>query len=148
MKPRLLVPTLTVVASILALLLSGCGGNKGTTSKQGSTNPPNKSVSGDITYTGNISPTHQVIIIIFRPGDQSPYYSTVISKPGPYTISNVADSTYKIYAFMDLGDDMGPPQPNEPVGYYNSNGSSQSADFIMSGGVGLTGIDITLLDPK
>jgi len=143
MKPRLLVTTVLFVLSSAVVIMAGCGGNKGTTSTQSSTNPPNKSISGNITYAGNINPTHQVIIILFKPGDQTTAYSTVISKPGQYIFNNVADSTYNIYAFMDLGDNMGPPQPNEPIGYYNSN-----ANIIMNGGIGLTGIDITLLDPK
>ncbi len=83
-----------------------------------------------------------------RTGEQAPAYSTVIRQPGPYTISNVTDSTYLLSAFMDLGDDMGAPQPNEPSGAYDQNGDGKGDEVAMKDGKGLTGIDITIRDPK
>lgn len=148
MKSRLTMSTVAAGISILAVLLAGCGGGTGTTPTPGTSNPPNRVLSGQVTYAGKISPAHQIIIIVSRIGDQAPAYSTVIGKPGSYTINNVSDSTYTVFAFMDLGDDMGPPQPSEPLGSYDPNGDGKSDEIIVKDGKGLTGINITLLDPK
>ena len=148
MKIRSVMATTVTGISVLAVLLVGCGGGTGTTSTPGTSSPLNRVLSGQVTYAGKISPAHQIIIIVSRIGDQAPAYSTVIGKPGSYTINNVSDSTYTVFAFMDLGDDMGPPQPGEPLGSYDSNGDGKSDEIIMKNGEGLSGINIALLDPK
>ncbi len=68
------------------------------------------------------------------------------SGAGPYTISNVADGNYLLVAFMDTGDDMGPPQPGEPLGWYDPGGDGSPDVVTVSGGAHLTGIDIILRD--
>ena len=108
--------------------------------------PVAKTVSGTITYAGSVSPTHQIIIVLNRQGEQAPANSTVVAKPGPYSIGGVADGTYSISAFMDLGDDMGPPGANEPAGIYDKNGDGTADALTIQGGVGLAGIDIALKD--
>ena len=149
MRPRSSMSTVVVVISTLVVLLVGCAGNKETTSTPVSTNPPSRSITGVVTYAGNVSPTHQIIVVAGRIGEQgSPAYSAVLKQPGAYTISNVTDASYNIFAFMDLGDDMGSPQPNEPSGYYDLNKDGQGDEVIMIDGKGLTGINITLYDPK
>jgi hypothetical protein len=148
MKPRLVVIMAAIGISLLALLPAGCSNGAGTTSTPGTSTPPNRAITGQVTYAGNVKPAHQIIIVVMRKGEQAPAYSAVISKPGSYTINNVADAIYTAFAFMDLGDDMGSPQPNEPSGYYDANGDGKGEDIIMQDGKGLNGIDILLADPK
>jgi hypothetical protein len=48
---------------------------------------------------------------------------------------------------MDLAGDMGPPQPNEPVGWYDLDGDGQPDPVVVSGANAVSGVDITLRDP-
>jgi hypothetical protein len=107
------------------------------------------SIRGAISYTGHVTAAHNVIIFASRQGEAGPpAYATVIPGPGPYTITNVADYTYTVGAFMDLGDDMGPPQPGEPFGWYDPAGDGWPDPVIVSGGNPATGVNITLHDPR
>jgi hypothetical protein len=105
------------------------------------------SILGWISYTGPITPSHQIIIFATRLGDQSPSYSTVISSAGAYTITNVAAYTYTVGAFMDLDDDMGPPEPDEPFGWYDPLGDGVPDPVVVYDSLPSLGIDIILLDP-
>ncbi len=110
---------------------------------------PAGSISGTISYTGAVSSAHNVVVMAQRLGDPPgpPAYSTVIFGPGPYTITNVTQYTYTVSAFLDRGDDMGAPQPNEPLGVYDPSGTGTAAPVVVSGSATVTGIDIMLLDP-
>jgi hypothetical protein len=105
------------------------------------------SIAGQVSYTGQITQPHNVIVIVIRPGEQQPTYATVIVGAGPYTVGNVADGVYAVAAFMDLGDDMGPPQPDEPFAWYDPNGDGQPDFVTVVGGAAVTGINIALRDP-
>lgn len=107
------------------------------------------SISGWISYTGRITATYNTIVFASRQGEQGPpAYATVISSTGLYTITNVPDYTYTVAAFMDLGGDMGPPEPDEPFGWYDPGGDGQPDPVIVSEGNVVTGINITLQDPR
>ena len=109
--------------------------------------PPTGSISGLISYTGKITSSHNLIIIANRQGVPGPpAYYTVIGSVGSYTMSNVADGTYNLAAYMDLGNDMGPPQPGEPFGWYDPGSDQQPDPVTITGGNAVTNIDITLLD--
>ncbi|MBI2847893.1 MAG: hypothetical protein HY662_01060 [Chloroflexi bacterium] len=155
MKLKTGLAIVIVCLAVFMTALSGCAGGKGTqdTGKPAPVptaplTPQARTISGRISYAGTISPTHQIVIVAGRVGEQSPAYSTVLKQPGTYTISNLTDASYNIFAFMDLGDDMGAPLPNEPSGYYDSNGDGKGDQVIMIDGKGITQIDITLNDPK
>jgi hypothetical protein len=111
------------------------------------TPPSTGSISGRISYTGHISPSHPIIVFVSRWGEQGPpSYSTVIPGAGFYTITNVAAYTYTVGAFMDLGDDMGPPQAGEPFNWYDPNGDGNPDVVIVRENEPLTAIDIVLHD--
>jgi hypothetical protein len=105
------------------------------------------SIAGWISYGGGITTTHNVIVVAGRLGEP-PAYSTVIYGVGPYTITNVADGTYNVAAFMDLDGDMGPPQPDEPFGWYDPTGDGNPDPVVVSEGNAVTGIDVMLHDPS
>ncbi len=137
--------------ALLTVLLVGCGGGQQTPPPQPTKGPgpfPPRSINGQVSYTGSVKPGHQIIVVATRTGEQSPAYSAIIKQPGTYQISNISDATYKIFVFIDLGDDMGPPQANEPSGYYDPNGDGTADDVIIKDGKPVSGVDITLRDPK
>jgi len=126
---------------LLLTFLLGCGSEESST-------PQANTISGTISYTGTVNPTHQIVVFAIRVGEQDPAYYTVINEPGSYTISNVTDASYYVHAFMDLGDDMGAPEADEPGGYYDSDGDGERDTVVMTDDKGLTNIDVTLQDPE
>jgi len=115
------------------------------------TPPPTEtgSIAGLTSYVGGITTTHNVIVVAGRVEDPGPpQYWTVIFGTGPYTITNMADGTYNVAAFMDLDGDMGPPQPDEPFGWYDPAGDGSPDPVLVSEGNAVTGIDISLHDPS
>ncbi len=105
------------------------------------------SISGQVTYTGQVTTLHNIAVIVIRQGEQQPAYNAVIAGAGPYTVGNVADGAYTVAAFMDLGDDMGPPQPGEPFAWHDPGGDGQPDVVTVTGGNAVTGINIALHDP-
>jgi hypothetical protein len=107
------------------------------------------SISGWISYTGRITTPHNIIVFAGQQGGEGPpAYAAVIFGTGFYTIPNVPDHTYTVGAFMDLGGDMGPPEPDEPFGWYDLGGDGQPDPVLVSESHATTGIDITLYDPR
>jgi hypothetical protein len=131
------------VAALAIAVLAGCGGGSPATSTAAA---QPRTISGTVSYTGSVSAAHQIIVVATRQGEQTPAYSAVLKKPGGYTFSSVTDGTYFVIAFMDLGDDMGAPLPNEPYGVYDTSGDGQLDTVVVSGGQAVTGVDITLVD--
>jgi hypothetical protein len=105
------------------------------------------SIAGQVSYTGQITQPHNVVVIVFRPGEQQPAYAAVIAGAGAYTVTAVPDGVYAVAAFMDLGDDMGSPQPDEPFAWYDPDGDGQPDFVTVVGGAAVTGINIALHDP-
>lgn len=106
-----------------------------------------RTINGRVTYPGNALDGHKIIIAINRQGDAGPpAYSATLTKTGTYTISNVADGTYTVLAFIDLGDDMGAPQANEPVGTYDPDANGVADLVVLEGGVGVNGINVSIKD--
>ena len=110
--------------------------------------PAARTISGRITYEGTVQPLHQIVIVANRQGEQAPAYSTILRQPGPYSIPNVTDASYTLIAFMDLGDDMGPPGANEPYGTYDANADGKPDEVVIKDGKGLAGVDIAVRDRK
>jgi hypothetical protein len=108
--------------------------------------PPGGSISGVVSYSGRIQPPRRVIVIASRPEDQEPAYHAILPGPGPYTMTQVAGGDYYVAAFMDVGEDMGPPEPGEPFAYYDLGGDGPDLVHVGEGSA-VTGIDILLRDP-
>jgi hypothetical protein len=115
--------------------------------------PGGGSISGLVSYAGRITTPHTVIVVAVREGEQEPAYHAIILAPGPYTLTQVADGEYMLLAFMDVGEDMGPPEPDEPFGWYDLDSNGPDPVVIDEGcGAGIpaclvSGIDILLRDP-
>jgi hypothetical protein len=143
-----------ILALTLSLALGGCaspGGAPQATGTPAATGTPgvaSMTINGTIAYAGAKLGTHKIIVIAGLGGSQgAPAYSAVITAPGPYTLVKVADGTYVVGAFIDTGDDMGAPQPADPLGWYDGTGDGKADAVVIAGGVAATGIDITIRDP-
>jgi hypothetical protein len=138
---------------VLSLLLAGCAGSgpapTGSPSgaPTGSAPPAARTISGEIHYAGNLLDGHAIVIVANRASEPGPpAYSAKITAPGPYSLTDVADGTYLITAFIDLGDDMGAPQANEPAGAYDVAGDGTPDLVEIAGGSAVTTVDIILAD--
>ena len=107
------------------------------------------SISGTVTYTGKITGSHQIVIVAFLPGPPQPAIGTasVLQPGGPYTIPNLPDGTYAIFAYLDSNDSGGPPEAGEPLAWYDANGDGKAPDLVTVAGGATTGIDIIVRDP-
>jgi hypothetical protein len=133
------------VVVILAVLAVACGGSEA--APEGTATPAPRTISGQIIYTGSALANHKIIVTAVRSGvEGAPVYVAVLTSAGAYTLTNVADSSYNIFAFIDLGDDMGSPQPDEPSGWYDPGDDGVPDSVIMQDGNPATGVDITIRD--
>lgn len=133
---------------VLSLALLAACGPPGTTGVAATAAAPQaRTLSGSVAYSGSKAP-HQVVIVATRVGEQAPAYSAVIRQLGAYSIPNVADGTYVVSAFMDMGDDMGPPGADEPSGVVDKDGDGKADQIVVKDGKGPAGLDIALRDPK
>ena len=66
---------------------------------------------------------------------------------GPYVISGLSNGFYYIYAVIDLDNSSGPPDPGEPVGFYDPNHDDIPDSVYASVEILQTGIDIDIYDP-
>jgi hypothetical protein len=105
------------------------------------------SISGTISYSG--SQNNPVDIGVFdSPNigpDSQPLYTTQISGPGAYAISNLPDGTYYVGAIMTQ--DTNNIQQTDPYGMYGIvNPGDSPASVTISGGSAQTNINFTLVD--
>jgi hypothetical protein len=109
--------------------------------------PGTGAIGGRITYQGRITQPHNIIVVAGRQGEEGPpSHSAVIPGSGPYAIVGVVPGNYWVFAFMDTGDDMGPPDPGEPQAWYdpNADGTPDLVSVVADGQT--TGIDIIVRD--
>jgi len=109
---------------------------------------PTYTISGTIYYEG---PSIGNLIIGYfdeYPSDQAPYLGAFIPSPvtfpATYTILGLTNGTYYVIAFLDYDGDMGPPEPDEPVGVAINNTLQQGFDPLVVNGANVNGIDVTL----
>jgi len=133
------------------VILAGCsrgpGSTGGTQATATAAVPAARTISGQVSYSGSLLGSHKIVVVVSKVGEQGPpAASTILTKPGPYSLTGVADGTYVILAFIDLGDDMGAPGASEPQGSYDKAGDGTADQLAIQGGAGVTGVDITLKD--
>jgi hypothetical protein len=141
-------------ASLIAVLaLSACGG--GATPTPGSANAtpgspssaPAREISGTVAYDGTALDGHKIVVGAVLAGTAgAPAASAVLAGPGPYRMTGLADGSYTVFAFIDLGDDMGAPGPTEPLGWYDVAADGTADPVVVASGTGVTGVDIKIRD--
>jgi hypothetical protein len=132
---------------VFIILASGCSGPAATSGPTAAPSPAAHTISGRIGYTGSALAGHKIVVVVGRAGEQgSPAYSIVISGPGSYTVSDVADGSYDVFAFGDLGDDMGAPKADEPQGWFDADTDGTPDLVVIQDGTPATGVDFTIVD--
>lgn len=107
------------------------------------------SISDIVTYYGGVPGMHQIYVAVHTDPHQPPAPGMVDNLPSPggsYTIGKLADGTYYVSAFLDANDSGGPPDPGEPLAWYDPDGDGNPDPVTVAGGA-VTGIDIALGGP-
>jgi hypothetical protein len=134
-------------AVVTSLALSGCGGSSGSPQPSATLGPAAHTINGQVSYAGTVLDGHQIVVgAVLSGGSGAPAYSTVLSGPGAYSLTGVADGSYAVFAFIDQGDDMGAPQATEPLGWYDAATDGTADEVVMAEGAAAIGVDIAIVD--
>jgi len=101
------------------------------------------SISGTISYSGASTGQIAIIALTDTTQGQTPAAIISISSPGSYSITGLADSVYYILSFRTNASGWN-VKMTDPWGYYGTPGTL--SPVTISGGVNVSGIDITLED--
>jgi hypothetical protein len=140
---------LSVFGLLVVMLAAGAcsgSGSGATTAPSAAAAGAARTISGQISYGGSALGSHKIVVVVVRAGEAAPAYSTVVAKPGAYSIGNVSDASYTVMAFIDLGDDMGAPKADEPQGSFDAGGDGTPDPVVIQNGNAATNVNITLRD--
>jgi len=100
-------------------------------------------ISGTIYYSG--SAAEQIAIAVFTDPtlDGEPLKFAQIEAPGSYSITELSDGTYYVVSVMGISDE-GEIESTDPWGAYGI--MEALTPVVISGGAGVSGVDITLVD--
>jgi hypothetical protein len=112
--------------------------------------PAARTITGTVAYAGSAQGAHKIIVMARgtagSEASKAPLYSVALQQPGPYVLSDIADDTYLVFAFIDLNDNTY-VEPGEPVGHFQTGAYGWASDpVVMSGGASVARVDITILD--
>jgi len=101
-------------------------------------------IQGMVCYRGGVTgPGSLDVGLHINPADP-PVTSLQVSLPcDEYIFSGGPNGTYYISVFYDVNNSGGPPDPGEPVGWYDANGDGSPDSVIYSGAV-ITDVNITI----
>lgn len=99
-------------------------------------------ITGTITYTGNLSPDPVIEITAHLDKDGPPDAFDHKISGESYSLRGLNDGHYYIYAYIDLNGSGGPPDPGEPIVFYDPDEDGEP-DTIQISGLGRVG-DINL----
>jgi len=108
------------------------------------------SISGNVSYNGSVEGSHTIYIVAMRnvdPPDEPPAAQTELSLPGGnYTLTDIGDGNYFVFAFLDA-DDSGPePGQGDPRAMFDQDDDGFPNPVEIIGGAQINGIDILLED--
>lgn len=100
-------------------------------------------ISGTIYYSG--SAAEQIAVAVFTDPtlDGEPLKFAQIEAPGSYSITELSDGTYYVVSVMGISTE-GEIESTDPWGAYGN--MEALTPVIISGGAGVSGVDITLVD--
>ncbi|MCA9972773.1 MAG: right-handed parallel beta-helix repeat-containing protein [Anaerolineales bacterium] len=83
----------------------------------------NWTVTGEVVYYGDLAPAADVEVSVHAAPGSAPLDSTYVPLPGgPFTFTNAPDGTAVfLSAYLDLNNSGGPPDPGEPLAWYDAN---------------------------
>lgn len=146
------------IATALLIAVTACGGDDSSSDETEApstdvvtTEPPptiaatqDQTIAGTVSFDGDVGDGVIIVFAVVVGSNSPPEYTAVLDAPGPYALTGVADGEYAVQAFLDSGDDRGPPEADEPQGFYDANGDGQPDIVVMTGGAGLIEIDFAL----
>jgi len=101
-------------------------------------------ISGEVSFWGDSDGIHPIEIAAHSALNQPPVSAVGVSSPsGPYNLP-VNDGSYYISAYLDRNESGGPPDPFEPLVWYDANGDGLPDMVTVSGGGNAGGINIDL----
>jgi len=145
--------SLSTASLIVVLAVSACGGAATPAPASATATPGSPSsaagreISGAVAYDGTALDGHKIVVGAVLAGTAgAPAASAVLSGPGPYQLTGLADGSYTLFAFIDLGDDMGAPAATEPLGWYDVAADGTADPVVIASGAGVAGVAIQILD--
>ncbi len=103
-------------------------------------------IAGTVGYYGTYPGTHPIFVSAHLSMGQPPVNACGITTPGgPYAIGGLPAGSYYVSAFLDKNDTGGgPPDPGEPVAWYDADGDGDADSVSVTGGAMVSSIDIAL----
>jgi uncharacterized protein (DUF2141 family) len=105
-------------------------------------------IQGTVTYTGELGITGPISVSAHPSVGAEPSASSEDIQSGEtYSILGLQPGSYFISAFLDVNNSGGPPDPGEPLAWFDSNGDGTADPVVIStAGEVITGKDILLED--
>ncbi|MFL7869726.1 MAG: PKD domain-containing protein, partial [Anaerolineales bacterium] len=101
-------------------------------------------IQGTVCYLGGVTGPGPLDVGLHTNPADPPVTSLRVSLPcDEYIFSGGPTGTYYISVFYDVNDSSGPPDPGEPLGWYDANGNGSPDPLIYTGEV-ITNVNITL----
>lgn len=101
-------------------------------------------IEGTVTFRGNSDGVHPIEMTAHLALGQEPVASNDTPSPGGSYHLDVPGGTYYIGAFLDWSGDGGPPRPEEPQAWYDSNGDGKPDTVTVSGGATVSNVNVEL----
>ena len=107
------------------------------------------SVMGTVTYAGTHPTWHNIYVTLHESLMDPPFASYWIYVDNLYAFGGLPDQTFYISAFMDVDNDGGgPPDPWEPIGWYDGPDAGSEPDLVsIVDGANFYDLNFELFDP-
>ncbi len=102
------------------------------------------SISGDVNFWGDSDGIYPIEMAAHAVFDDPPVSAVAVSSPGGAYSLPVDNGSYYISAYLDHDESGGPPDPYEPLVWYDADGDGLPDMVTVSGGGDVTGIDVDL----
>lgn len=104
-----------------------------------------QTISGTVTFWGESGGTPPIEVAAHLALDAAPQAAVTISVPGgPYTLTGLADGAYYVSALLDRDDSGGPPDPYEPLAWYDADADGRPDTVTVSNGEAVTDKNLNL----
>jgi predicted outer membrane repeat protein len=101
-------------------------------------------IQGTACYLGGINGLGSLEVALHPDPGAPPHVSQYLSKPcDEYIFHGGPPGTYYVSLLYDVNDSGGPPDPGEPIGWYDANGDGNPDPIVYTGNV-ITDVNITI----
>ena len=85
------------------------------------------SISGDVNFWGDSDGVHPIEIAAHAVFSDPPVSAVAVSSPGDTYSLSVDNGSYYISVYLDRDESGGPPDPYEPLVWYDADGNERPA---------------------